>query len=479
MAGPFYNPLPGISRRELLRIGGSGVMGLSLARLLAADESNDARTAGRASSGTRSSGTVGRDTPAIAPKADACIILMLNGGPSHLDMWDMKPAAPDNIRGQFQPIATSLPGVQLCEHLPKLAGQMHRAALVRSMHHSVNNAHALAVYTAMTGDDRGDANKIVGNSGSDHPAPGAVLARVRPGREDAVPHVALPYMTKEGAGGPPQPGFFGGWLGRQHDPLWVLKDPSAADFSVPEFTLAADVSVERLTHRGQLLTSLNGNLGAHAGPAPFDAHNRFQQRALDVLTGKTVRSAFRLDSEPAALRESYGRNIYGQSVLLARRLIEAGTRVVTISWAPDANATWDTHGGNFQKLKDTLLPQFDAASSSLLTDLADRGLLGRTLVAVIGDFGRTPKINGNNAGRDHWNYCYTVMLAGGGVRAGHVFGASDKIGAFPADRPVTPGDLVATMYRLLGVDHRRELFDSLGRPHRIIPKGDVIGDLVA
>jgi len=439
-------------------------MGLSLSRLLAAEDRGT--TAGVPSSALPS---------ALAPPADSLIVLMLNGGPSHLDMWDMKPAAPDNIRGEFKPIASSLPGVQVCEHLPKLAQQMHRVALVRSMNHSVNNAHALAVYTAMTGDDRGDANKIVGNSGNDQPSPGAILAKIRPSQSGAVPHVCLPYMTKEGAGGPPQPGFFGGWLGRQFDPLWVLKDPSAADFSVPEFTLASDVSVERLATRGQLLTSLNQPLDS----AAMGTMNRFQLRALDVLTSESVRGAFRLDQEVDGTRDNYGCNIYGQSVLLARRLIEAGTRVVTISWAPDANATWDTHGGNFKKLKGTLLPQFDAACGSLLADLADRGRLDRTLVAVIGDFGRTPKINNNDGGRDHWNYCYTVMLAGGGIRPGFVYGASDKTGAFPADRPTTPGDLVATLYHLLGVDPTGEQYDALNRPHRIIPKGDVIRDLIA
>jgi hypothetical protein len=331
----------------------------------------------------------------------------------------------------------------------------------------------------MTGHDRGDANIAVGSGSGDHPTPGALLAKVRPSSTSSVPHVCLPYMTKEGAGGPPQPGFFGGWLGRQHDPLWVLKDPNSADFSVPEFTLASDVSVERLMHRGQLLTSLNGARPVAQGRATFEAMNGFQQRALDVLTSDKVRDAFRLGKEADKLRESYGRNIYGQSVLLARRLIEAGTRVITISWAPDANATWDTHGGNFKKLKGTLLPQFDAACGTLLADLAQRGLLERTLVATIGDFGRTPKINGNDGGRDHWNYCYTVMLAGGGVRPGFVIGASDKSGAFPADRPVTPGDFVATLYHLLGVDPHRELFDSLDRPHRIVPKGDVVGELIA
>jgi uncharacterized protein (DUF1501 family) len=268
-------------------------------------------------------------------------------------------------------------------------------------------------------------------------------------------------------------------LGRQYDPLWVLKDPSAADFSVPEFALASDVSVERLARRGQLLASLGGSLHAEYHPPALDTLSRYQQRALDVLTGETVRGAFRLDKETDVTRDAYGRNIYGQSVLLARRLVEAGTRVVTVSWAPDANATWDTHGGNFKKLKSTLLPQFDAACGSLLVDLAQRGLLERTIVAVIGDFGRTPKINGNDGGRDHWNYCYTVMLAGGGIKPGYVFGASDRIGAFPADRPITPGDLVATIYSLLGVDPAQELYDAQDRPHRVIPKGDAIHELVA
>lgn len=446
-------------------------MGLSLARLLEADDAVRALTPG-------SSPIRGEERIGPVPKADALIVLMLNGGPSHLDMWDMKPEAPDNIRGEFKPLASSLAGVPVSEHLPRLSQHMHRSCLVRSMNHSVNNAHALAVYTAMTGHDRGDANRAIGNGGADHPSPGATLAHLRPAQASAVPHVCLPYMTKEGAGGPPQPGFWGGLLGRSYDPLWVLKDPNASDFSVPEFALATDVSVERLAHRGQLLTSLNGNLQTAQGRAAFDTLNRFQQRALDVLTGETVRNAFRLEQESDAARESYGRNIYGQSVLLARRLVEAGTRVVTISWAPDANATWDTHGGNFKKLKETLLPQFDAACGSLLQDLVDRQRLDRTLVAVIGDFGRTPKINANDGGRDHWNYCYTIMLAGGGVKPGYVFGASDKIGAFPADRPVTPGDLLATIYTLLGIDPSLELYDSADRPHRLVPKGDVIHDLI-
>ena len=200
----------------------------------------------------------------------------------------------------------------------------------------------------------------------------------------------------------------------------MLRDPNAPDFSVPELTLLADVSLERLAARRSLLTDVDRRFATAEGRQAQESMDRFQQRALDLLTSETTQQAFRLSAEPDTVRESYGRNIYGQSVLLARRMIEAGTRLVTIAWAPDANATWDTHGGNFKKLKNTLLPQFDAACASLITDLAERGLLERTVVAVLGDFGRTPKINNADAGRDHWNFCYSVMFAGGGFKPGFV-----------------------------------------------------------
>jgi hypothetical protein len=405
--------------------------------------------------------------------------LFLNGGPSHLDMWDMKPAAPDGIRGEFRPIATSVPGVQVCENLPRLAGHLHRATLVRSVRHSVGNAHALAVYTSLTGHDRGDANRIVGASGEDYPSPGSLVAKLRPPQAAVVPHVCLPYITKEGAGGPPQPGYFGGFLGHGYDPLFVLKDPNAADFAVPELTLNVDVSVERLQAREALMRRVGGYFSSNEGRSAFDGMDGFRRSALAMLTSPATQRALAIGDERPETRERYGRNIYGQSVLLARRLVEAGTRMVTISWAPDANATWDTHGGNFKKLKTTLLPQFDAAVSSLTEDLAERGLLDRTLIAVLGDFGRTPKINANDGGRDHWNYCYTVMLLGGGVKGGFVHGASDKSGAFPSRDPVSPGDLVATIYHLLGVRHDRLVYDQLDRPHRAVAEGNPITEILA
>jgi uncharacterized protein (DUF1501 family) len=266
-------------------------------------------------------------------------------------------------------------------------------------------------------------------------------------------------------------------MGRAFDPLWILKDPNADDFSVPEFTLKEGVSTSRLAGRGNLLSSLNARLLGESS-SQLGAMSRFQQQAFDMLTSRSTQDAFRIGQEPESMRETYGRNIYGQCTLLARRLIEAGTRAVTISWAVHANETWDTHGSNFKSLKERLLPPFDVACSALLQDLEQRGMLERTLVAVLGDFGRTPKINTNNAGRDHWNFCYSIMLAGGGIKPGFVYGASDPAGAFPADSPRIPGDIIATIYRQLGIDHHRLLYDRFDRPHRIVANGEVVEDLL-
>ncbi len=442
-----------LTRRELLRVGGLGAAAaLSLPQLLAADA-----------------------LPGRTAKADACIVIFLNGGPSHLDMWDMKPQGPVEIRGEFNPIATSLLGVGICEHLPRLAKHMHRATLVRSMHHSVNNSHAAAVYAALTGHDRGEQGG--GAKPTDHPSPGAVLGKLRPTARGALPYVVLPYKTKEGAGGPLQPGFLAGFMGATYDPFWILEDPNSPQFQVRNLSLPDGVGTERMSSRSRLLASLDNGFGPSARQS-LSAMTSFQQQAFELLTSNVAQRAFQLDREPPRVRDRYGRNIYGQSMLLARRLVEAGTRMVTMSWAPDANATWDTHGQNFSKLKGALLPQFDDACSSLIEDLAERGRLERTLIAVLGDFGRTPKIN-KQAGRDHWNACYSIMLLGGGMKQGHVFGASDRTGSLPTESPTSPGDIVATIYRLLGVDHRHTLYDSLERPHTVVPKARVVQELIA
>jgi hypothetical protein len=448
----------GLSRRQWLKLGTLGLAGcgLSLPKLLAAEA--EAPRYG------------------IRPTADNCILLFLDGGPSHLDMWDMKPQAPDGIRGEFTPISTSLVGYQMSEHLPRVAQHAHRATIVRSMHHSVNNSHGAAVYTALTGLDRGEIGGLA--SQNDHPHIGAVLAKLRPTPPNVLSHVHLPYITQEGAGNPPQPGFFAGFLGRSYDPLFVLKDPNAADFKVPELTLLSETSAARLAERRQLFDALGARLPQRSDRSSASEMTVMQARAMDLLTSERTQKAFRLTDETPADRDRYGRNVYGQSVLLARRLIEAGTRLVTVSWAPDANATWDTHGNNFKSLKSTLLPQLDAACSSLVTDLAERGMLERTIVAVFGDFGRTPRINGNGAGRDHWNFCYSLMMFGGGFKAGRIYGSSDATGAFPASNPLVPGDILSTIYTALGIPPEFEIHDQLSRPHRVVPAGDVIADLL-
>jgi hypothetical protein len=447
MHSPFL-----LSRRQMLQAGAISYMGLSLPQLLKAQQAPEKPK----------------------PRADACILLFLNGGPSHLDMWDMKPAAPAEIRGEFKPIATSTPGIQFGEHLPRLAKLAQHTTIIRSAHHSVNNAHAAAVYCALTGHDRGE--KGGGTKPTDNPAIGSVVGKVFPPTSPVLPYVSMPYITKEGAGGPPQPGFFGGWLGRTHDPLFVLKNPNDANFRIEELSPPFDVTRDRLGSRQELLRGVSVDRGSQADRLMRDM-DAFQQKAFDVLTSPASQQAFRIDREPDKIRAAYGRNIYGQSVLLARRLIEAGTRVACVSWAPDANATWDTHGNNFSKLKNELLPQLDAALSALLDDLIARGMLERTLVVVMGEFGRSPKVNAG-AGRDHWNFCYGLMLAGGGIKGGHIFGASDKIGGHPSSNPVSPADVVATIYHCLGIARDMELRDSLERPYVLVPWGDVISDVV-
>lgn len=463
-SGPCRGPVP-VSRRGMLEIGSSLALGLGLTDLLG----------GGAQAASRVQNRPQERRQGITPTADACILIFLNGGPSHLDMWDMKPEAPAEIRGEFRPIASSLPGVQVSEHLPRFARQLHLGTLIRSAHHSVNNSHGAAVYTGLTGHDRGEVGGRA--QPTDNPAIGSVVGLQRPPESGIVPFVAMPYITAEGRGGPPQPGFFGGWLGRSHDPLFVLKDPNAPGFAMPELSHPEGVDLARFTRRRQLDAALD-----HSERAGHDLRlrdvDRFRARAYDLLTATTAQNAFRIDREDPRVRDRYGRNIYGQSVLLARRLIEAGVRVASISWAPDANATWDTHGNNFATLKNTLLPQLDAALSSLLDDLQARGRLDRTLVVVMGEFGRSPKINAA-AGRDHWNFGYSLFLAGGGIKAGHVHGASDKIGARPQIDPVTPAEIIATIYQCLGIPADLILHDQLRRPFTVVPEGRPIASILA
>jgi hypothetical protein len=341
------------------------------------------------------------------------------------------------------------------------------------MHHSVNNAHAAAVYCSLTGHDRGDATVAIGAAQHDYPHLGAVFGQARPPETPIVPFVHLPYVTKEGAGGPPQPGFFGGFLGRSLDPLIVTRDPNAPDFSVPELTLVGDVNERRLATRDELLNSLDRHLQSATGVA---SPLRWDSSSAGTAHVPATQQAFRIRDKTRRSATATDETSTGRACCSPGGG-EAGM-AVTVSWAPDANATWDTHGGNFEKCRKTLLPQLDAACGALLDDLVDRRMLERTIVAVFGDFGRSPKIN-PSAGRDHWNWCYSLQVFGGGFKPGMIYGASDATGAYPARDPLLPGDVISTLYHALGVPHDGLIYDSTDRPHRIVPVGDVVPELLA
>jgi uncharacterized protein (DUF1501 family) len=423
------------SRRDVLRAGTLGPLGLGLSGLLA--------------------------RPAAAapePTAKACILLFMWGGPSHLDTWDPKPDAPAEVRGPFASIPTAVPGLRISEHFPRLAGLADKYAVVRSMSHD-DPAHLSTVHHLMTGRlaprPKSDADPA---SRSDTPHVGSMLAKLRPGGGPVPTAVSLPWaVSHPAAPGGVAPGQHAGWLGPGYDPFLVVGDPNRPDFAVGGLAPAAGVSAGRFASRRQLLAKLDR--GPDAG-----GFGGLRAKAADLLASGTVAAAFDLSKEPAAVRDEYGRHPHGQSCLLARRLVEAGTRLVTVNWPDDGKYFWDTHGNNFESHKTRLMPPADQGFAALLTDLQRRGLLAETLVLWVGEFGRTPKINPANAGREHWPRCYSAVLAGGVVRGGAVYGASDAIGGLPKDKPVSPADLTATVYHALGVDPHQTVTDNLGRP---------------
>jgi hypothetical protein len=392
-------------------------------------------------------------------KAKAVILIFNAGAPSHVDLWDPKPDSPSTIRGEFQPIATSVPGIQVTEVLPRLAQRMHHLALVRSVHHT-HGGHNAGMFWSITGRPYRVDSTLINPSRADVPSFGTLvgwLAR-RDGYTGAMPpYVITPaphcdstvYIT---------PGQFGGCLGAQYDPLVLNADPNAPNFRVPNLAPAADLPPARLERRRGLLGRLEGQHRGTLSQA-FDVN---QEKAFSLVTSREVQRAFDLSREPDRVRERYGRHTWGQSHLLARRLIEVGVRFVTTVNGP--SIVWDTHQDNFGRLKNRLVPPMESAFAALLDDLAERGLLDSTLVVWMGDFGRTPLIN-NQGGRDHWPQCYTMVLAGGGIRGGQVYGASDSRGAVPKAFPVTPADIHATAFRALGYDpHGITYLSAEGRP---------------
>ena len=440
-----------IDRRRLLAVGAVGMSGLSLATALRAE----ARPPGRG-------------------RARACILLYMDGGASHIDMWDMKPDAPAEVRGPFRPIASSQPGIQVCEHLPLMARQMHRVTQIRSVRHD-ETVHDPAVYQMLTGVKHTNSGGNLKVDPADFPQLGAAFGRV-----DRVPVtmprvVELPETMKMGAR--VLPGQNAGFLGSSWDPFRVEVTPNG-EVVQPDLARHPSINLDRLSRRAAMLGRVNGQLSAWEGRAGAGEFDRFQEQALAILAAPQVKEAFDLERERPATRERYGMHRHGQSTLLARRLVEAGARFVTVYWGQEkqdwadgqgarlANNPWDTHRNHFPLLQDSLIPRADQTFSALLDDLHARGLIDETLVVWMGDFGRTPYIS-QFGSRDHWPNANTVLLAGAGLPRGYVFGATDREGAEVTENPVSPADLTATIFALLGVDPASEIREPNGRPHPI------------
>lgn len=436
------------NRRDAIRVGGSGMLGLTLPRLLQAAEDSDS---------------------ARKRRAKSVIFLFQWGGPSHVDTFDMKPDAPSEYRSKYRTISTSVPGMHVCEHLPETAKIMHMFAQIRTVHHTMNN-HNSAGYTALTGVEPPVDDQRLRESLDLFPAFGSVVDKVAPNDGELPTFVSFPHRIADGSAVPGQGASF---LGKIHDPLFIPDDPNAENFELSQLSLPAGISPERLASRRALQSILNRQSRELDRSAAARGLNAYYEKAISMLNSQRVREAFDIAREPAEIREAYGRTTYGQSCLLARRLVESGVKFVTVYFdrsiggRSKTSGGWDTHGFDDTRMYEILparhLPLTDQTLPVLMNDLQQRGLLDDTLVMWFGEFGRTPKIN-KNISRDHWPKCYTTLLAGGGIRGGTVYGASDKYGALPDRDPVTTGDLAATMYHALGIDPATEIRDNLNRP---------------
>jgi hypothetical protein len=458
-----FDHLHRLRRRDVLAAGTCGLFGpAAMAAALQA-------VSGKAVAGTTSGDGFGR--------AKRCILLFMWGGPSQLDTFDMKPQAPAEIRGEFSPIPTSVPGLQICEHFSHLARLTDQVAIVRSLTHD-DPAHLSSAHTVLTG-HLPPVNKSDAEPPSDRDTPhlGSLMAKLRPASGGLPPFITMPWMAYHPAApGGQAPGQNGGFLGHAHDPLLIEGDPSQPNWQVPALTLNEGITADRLSNRQRLLASIEQQRRVLDGAAVAGDLDMQQQQAFGLLASDNVRRAFDIHQEPDQTRDRYGRSIHGQCVLLARRLVEHGVPFVSVNWHQDANPFWDTHGDNFNKLKTSLIPPADLALTALLSDLADRGLLEETLVVWVGEFGRRPQITAGNAGREHHPYCFSGLLAGGGVRGGTVYGSSDAHAAYPLDSPVSPHDLTATMLHALGIPHEAQVRDQTGRP-RFVYGGNPIREL--
>ena len=483
------DPNLGMTRRDILRVGGSGLLGLSLGSLL------QLQAASAAPEISGAAGAKGRG-PGWG-KAKSIILVYLQGGPSHLDLWDPKENVPDNVRSAFKSIDTKVPGTRFTEILPKLAAITDKFTLIRSMSYTPNGLfnHTAAIYQMMTGyttDKVSPSGQLEPPSPKDFPNFGSNIIRLKPPTEPMLPFVMLPRPLQEsnvvGKGGT------AGFLGKAFDPYTLFPDGDDMDMAkmnrikVDDLQLRPEVFSVRLERRARLRDALNAGMPVLEKATAEYNLNEYYDRALSLIVSGRAREAFNLEAESPGLRDQYGRNTFGQSCLLARRLIEAGTRVVEVVWPKVANSdnhSWDHHVGLTERMKDRSGPMLDAGLSALLTDLDERGMLGETLVVAVGEFGRSPQKgvstsgNGNSAdGRDHWPYCYTAVVAGAGMRRGHVHGQSDKTGSAPLKDPVHPGQLLATIYHAFGIDPATIVYNHLNQPRELV-KAEAVSGLFA
>lgn len=429
----------GIRRREFLRVG--SLAGLSLAEFLRLQHAAAAEPEAK------------RDIN--------CIFIYILGGMSHHDLWDLKPLAPTEIRGDFQPIATAVPGVQLSEILPGVATVTDKLAVLRGMTHS-DSDHGRGTHTMMTGVSPGAGDFNGEKDNNQHPAIGSMVSRML-GGTSLPPYISVPNFIQSGG-----PSF----LGATHAPFVIESDPAAPEFAVRDVTLPEGVGTGRSTRRQAALRKINRlEEQAERVAKNVKSLDTFYEKAHSLMTSAKAKEAFDIGREKDAVREAYGMTTLGQCCLLARRLVEAGCRFVSVE-----NGNWDTHRKNTMSLRDLLVPSFDRAIAALVNDLHERGLLDSTLLVISTEFGRTPRIN-NLAGRDHWPQAFSVVLGGAGLETGQVVGTTDKQGAYVADRPITPQDLTATILRTLDIDPAAILYDPSGRPKQLVSGGKVVGEV--
>ena len=448
------------SRRKALQIGGLGMLGVTMPRLIRATEQ-----------------------AVVKPgKAKSVIFLYQFGGPSHLDTFDPKPLAPDGVRSHYGVIDTAAPGIQICDRLPKTAAVMNEMTVIRTVHHTMKN-HNPAAYYALTGHAPPVDDIRLRDSQDLFPAYGSVVDRLAPTNNGMPTFVAFPHVLRDGE---ITPGQHASFLGKGHDPLLVTSDPNDRRFALPELSLPSGLDSQRLQDRRQIQQLINRQISQLERSPAARGLDAYYEKTIGMLNSSKVRDAFNIDAEPQSVRDKYGRTTYGQSCLLARRLVESGVKFVNVYFANSIGGRrndggWDTHGFDntrmYPILSEYQLPITDQTLPTLIMDLKERGLLDSTLVVWMGEFGRTPRLN-DNISRDHWPQCYSVLLAGGGVKRGFVHGTSDKQAAYPDKDPVQLDDLIATVFELLGIDPQTELRDKLNRPLPV-SAGRIVTNVIA